>query len=156
MPKTKFQDFIYTVIMAAFMVYAMVCYNIAIHMGGLENWMFLEAFKEFFFMYVIAGLLEFFLIGKLAHKLVFKVIDPTKQPAILVTYAISIVIVSFMCPIMSFIATVFISKPGISQFVATWLQSMVLSFPMALCFQLFYAGPLVRFIFSFIFRKKAQ
>lgn len=31
MPKTKFQDFIYTIIMAALMVYVMVCYNIAIH-----------------------------------------------------------------------------------------------------------------------------
>ena len=153
MPKTKFQDFIYTIIMAALMVYVMVCYNIAIHSGGLHNFVFLEAFKEFFFMYVIAGVLEFFFIGKIAHKLVFKVIDPKKQPSIIVSYAISIVIVSFMCPIMSLIATIFISKPEISQFVVTWLQSMVLSFPMALCFQLFYAGPLVRFIFSLIFKE---
>ena len=107
-------------------------------------------------MYVIAGVLEFFLIGKIAHKLVFKAIIPKEQPSIIVSYAISIVIVSFMCPIMSFIATIFISKPEISQFVVTWLQSMVLSFPMALCFQLFYAGPLVRFIFSLIFREKAK
>lgn len=27
MPQTKFQDFIYTVIMVPVMVYAMVCYN---------------------------------------------------------------------------------------------------------------------------------
>ena len=125
MPKTKFQDFIYTIIMAALMVYVMVCYNIAIHSGGLHNFVFLEAFKEFFFMYVIAGVLEFFLIGKIAHKLVFKAINPKEQPSIIVSYAISIVIVSFMCPIMSFIATIFISKPEISQFVVTWLQSMV-------------------------------
>lgn len=30
MPQTKFQDFIYTVIMVPVMVYAMVCYNIAL------------------------------------------------------------------------------------------------------------------------------
>lgn len=156
MPKTKFQDFVYTVIMAAVMVYVMVCYNIAIHSGGLQNFVFLEAFKEFPFMYVIAGVLEFFLIGKIAHKLVFKAIDVKKVPNIIVSYAISIVIVSFMCPIMSFIATVFISKPDMNQFIVTWLQSMVLSFPMALCLQLFYAGPLVRFIFSLIFKEKAE
>ena len=61
-----------------------------------------------------------------------------------------------MCPIMSFIATVFISKPDMNQFIVTWLQSMVLSFPMALCLQLFYAGPLVRFIFSLVFKEKAE
>lgn len=157
MPKTKFQDFVYTVIMAAVMVYVMVCYNIAIHSGGLQNFVFLEAFKEFPFMYVIAGVLEFFLIGQIAHKLVFKAIDVKKVPNIIVSYAISIVIVSFMCPIMSFIATIFISKPELNQFIVTWLQSMVLSFPMALCLQLFYAGPLVRFIFSFhFFKEKAK
>ena len=156
MPKTKFQDFIYTVIMAAFMVYVMVCYNIAIHNGGLENWIFLVALKEFPFMYIIAGVLEFFLIEKIAHKLVFKVINPKEQPSIIVAYPISIVIVSFMCPIMSFIATVFISRPVFNQFIVTWLQSMVLSFPMPLCLQLFYAGPLVRFIFSLIFKRKTN
>ena len=36
MPKTKFQDFIYTIIMAALMVYVMVCYNIAILLPAPE------------------------------------------------------------------------------------------------------------------------
>lgn len=156
MPKTKFQDFIYTIIMAAVMVYVMICYNIAVHSGGLHNFVFLEAFKEFPFMYLIAVVLEFFLIGKVAHKLVFKAIDVKKVPAIIVAYAISIVIVSFMCPIMSLFATIFVSKPEMTQFVVTWLQSMVISFPMALCLQLFYAGPLVRFIFSLIFKEKVK
>lgn len=156
MPKTRFQDFIYTVIMAALMVYVMICYNISLNTGGLKNFVFLEAFKEFPFMWLVAGVLEFFIIGKVAHKLAFKAIDPKKQPSIIVAYAISIVIVCFMCPIMSFIATIFISKPELNQFVVTWLKSCVLSFPMAMCFQLFYAGPLVRFIFGLIFREKAK
>lgn len=156
MPKNKVQDLVYTIIMAAFMVYVMICYNISVATGGLDNWIFLEAFKEFAFMWIIAILLEFFLVGKIAHTVVFRVIDPKKQPGIIVTYAISIVIVTFMCPIMSFIATVFISKPDVSHFIVTWLQSMVISFPMAMCFQLFYAGPLVRFLFSLIFREKAK
>lgn len=33
MPKTKFQDFIFTIIMVIVMVYAMVCYNIAFDKG---------------------------------------------------------------------------------------------------------------------------
>ena len=154
MPETKFQDFIYTLIMAFLMVYVMVCYNISIHTGGLSNFVFIEAFKELPFMWIVAIILEFFLIGKVAHKLTFKVLDPKKTPSIIISYGISIVIVSFMCPIMSLIATIFINKPSLDIFISSWLQSMVLSFPMAMCFQLFYAGPIVRFIFKLIFKNK--
>ena len=153
MPETKFQDFVYTLIMAFLMVYVMVCYNISIHTGGLSNFVFIEAFKELPFMWIVAIILEFFLIGKVAHKLTFKVLDPKKTPSIIISYGISIVIVSFMCPIMSLIATIFINKPSLDIFISSWLQSMVLSFPMAMCFQLFYAGPIVRFIFN-LFKNK--
>lgn len=154
MPQTKLQDFIYTLIMAFLMVYVMICYNISIHTGGLNNLIFLEAFKELPFMWIVAIILEFFLIGKIAHKLAFKVFDPKKTPNILISYGISIVIVTFMCPIMSLIATIFINKPSLDIFISSWLQSMVLSFPMAMCFQLFYAGPIVRFIFKIIFKNR--
>lgn len=153
MPETKFQDFVYTLIMAFLMVYVMVCYNISIHTGGLSNFVFIEAFKELPFMWIVAIILEFFLIGKIAHNLTFKVLNPKKTPSIIIGYGISIVIVSFMCPIMSLIATIFINKPSLDFFISSWLQSMVLSFPMAMCFQLFYAGPIVRFIFN-LFKNK--
>ena len=104
MPETKFQDFIYTLIMAFVMVYVMVCYNISIYTGGLNNFVFLEAFKELPFMWIVA--------------------------------------------------TIFINKPSLDIFISSWLQSMVLSFPMAMCFQLFYAWPIVRFIFNLIFKNK--
>ena len=153
MPENKLQDFIYTLIMAFVMVYAMICYNIAIHTGGLNNFVFLEAFRELIYMWPIAIILEFFLIGKIAHKLTFKSLDPKKTPSILISYGISIVIVTFMCPIMSLVATILINKPSLDIFISSWLQSMVLSFPMAMCFQLFYAGPIVRFIFK-LFKNK--
>lgn len=156
MPKTKIQDAVYTIIMAAVMVYVMVCYNISLNIGGLKNFVFLEAFKEFPLMWLVAGLLEFFFIGKIAHKLVFKAINPKKQPPIIIAYTISIVIVCFMCPIMSLIATLFISRPELTEIFVTWLKCLVLNFPMAMCFQLFYAGPFVRFIFSLIFKEKAK
>ena len=153
MPETKLQDFIYTLIMAFVMVYVMICYNIAIHTGGLNNFVFLEAFNGLIYMWPIAIILEFFLIGKIAHKLTFKALDPKKTPSIIISYGISIVIVTFMCPIMSLVATILINKPSLDIFISSWLQSMVLSFPMAMCFQLFYAGPIVRFIFNLLKNK---
>ena len=88
MPETKFQDFIYTLIMAFLMVYVMICYNISIHTGGLSNFVFLEAFKELPLIWIVAIILEFFLIGKIAHKLTFKVLVPKKTPSIIISYGI--------------------------------------------------------------------
>ena len=44
MPKTKFQEVIFTIMMVFVMVYAMICYNIALNIGGMSNKVFLSAF----------------------------------------------------------------------------------------------------------------
>ena len=46
MPKNKFQDVIYTAIMATIMVYGMIVYNVALGMGGVKTETFLAAFHE--------------------------------------------------------------------------------------------------------------
>ena len=46
MPKNKFQDAIFTLIMASIMVYGMVVYNIARNMGNLTNMTFFHALAE--------------------------------------------------------------------------------------------------------------
>ena len=61
MPKNKFQDVIFTIIMVFFMVYAMICYNIALNRGGMTNEVFLLAFHELVIMGPVAFLLVFFL-----------------------------------------------------------------------------------------------
>ena len=119
MPKTKFQEVIFTILMVMVMVYAMVVYNIAFDQGGMNNQIFLLAFHEFTSM------------------------------------VISAITVCFMCPIMSFIATVLFQGVN-SDLIANWLQIAVRNFPMALCWQIFYAGPLVRWIFGKIFRQSKE
>ena len=37
MPQTKKQEIVYTVMMVCVMVYGMVCYNIALDVGGMQN-----------------------------------------------------------------------------------------------------------------------
>ena len=37
MPKTKFQEIIFTIMMVFMMVYFMICYNIALNVGGMTN-----------------------------------------------------------------------------------------------------------------------
>ena len=46
MPKNKFQDVIFTIIMVFVMVYVMICYNIALNIGGMKNEVFLKCFPR--------------------------------------------------------------------------------------------------------------
>ena len=65
MPKNKFQEVIFTIIMVFFMVYAMICYNIVLNTGAMTNSVFLSAFRELTFMGPIAFVLDFFLVSKM-------------------------------------------------------------------------------------------
>jgi hypothetical protein len=152
MPKTKFQDFIYTIIMVIIMVYGMICYNVAINTGGMSNQVFIMSLGELPIMGTIAFLLEFFFIGNLSKKIAFKLVNPKEDKPILITLVISAIIVCIMCPVMSFFGSILFNFNGIENIISKWLQTWVINFPMALCFQIFYAGPLVRFIFRKIFK----
>ena len=61
-------------------------------------------------------------------------------------------IVCIMCPVMSLVATVLFKEPSFG----TWVHTFGCNFPMALCWQMFYCGPLSRFIFRAIFRRSEQ
>ena len=37
MPKTKFQNVVFTLMMSFLMVYAMICYNISMNIGGMTK-----------------------------------------------------------------------------------------------------------------------
>ena len=75
MPKNKFQEVIFTIIMVFVMVYAMICYNIVLNTGTMTNETFLLAFHELTFMGPIAFILDFFIIGGLAKKIAFGIVD---------------------------------------------------------------------------------
>ena len=150
MPKTKFQDFIFTIIMVVVMVYAMVCYNIAFDKGAMSGSVFLIAFHELPIMGVVGFLLEF------AQKIVFKHFNPQNTKPFVITVMISSVTVAIMCPLMSLIASLLFNFTGVSDIVPNFLQICVRNFPMALCWQLFYAGPLVRAVFRFLFKKQLK
>ena len=51
MPKTLFQNVIFTLMMSFLMVYVMICYNICLNVGGMSNEVFLMAFGELKIMY---------------------------------------------------------------------------------------------------------
>lgn len=150
MPKNKFQEVIFTIMMVFVMVYALICYNIALNTGGLSNGVFPAAFHELILMGPIAFVLDFFVVAGLAKKLSFRIVNLEKDNPFLLILSISAISVAFMCPLMSFAATLLFKAPG-GQIISVWLQTTVFNFPMAFFWQIFYAGPLVRFIFGKMF-----
>lgn len=155
MPKTKFQEVIFTILMVFVMVYAMICYNIALNVGGMNNTVFLSAFHEFVIMAPVAFILDFFFVGNVAKKTAFRIVNPEKENPFHLVLAISVVSVAWMCPLMSLVATILFKDAG-NQFIAVWLQTIALNFPMAFFWQMLYAGPFVRFVFRQIFREKEK
>ena len=134
MPKNKFQDVIFTIIMVFVMVYTMICYNIALNVGGMNNQVFLNAFHELVIMGPIAFILDFFIVGPIAKKKAFSIIDPRKENPFFLVIAISVVSIIGMCPLMT----------------------TAMNFPMAFFWQLCFAGPLVRKIFALLFPEKEE
>lgn len=151
MPKTKFQNIVFTIIMAVIMVYGMIVYNVALNTGGVTNRTFILALHELYIMAPIAFVLEFFIVEKLATKLAFTFMRPTDRPQF-ITYAISTMIVCIMCPTMSLIATLLFKEPSLG----AWVQTFGMNMPMALIWQLLFCGPLVRLIFRTLFHKQLK
>lgn len=151
MPKTKFQNIVFTIIMAVIMVYGMIVYNVALNTGGVTNQTFILALHELYIMAPIAFVLEFFIVEKLATNLAFTFMRPTDRPQF-ITYAISTMIVCIMCPTMSLIATLLFKAPSLG----AWVQTFGMNMPMALIWQLLFCGPLVRLIFRTLFHKQLK
>ncbi len=155
MPKNKFQEIIFTLLMVVGMVYAMVVYNIALSRGGLTDDTFIMALHELPLMGLIAFIVEFLVVGNIVKMVAFSMIDPREEKGYVIKLVISAITVCLMCPIMSMIATLLYQEPG-QQLFSSWVSTAVFNFPMALLWQIFFCGPAVRLIFSKIFQPKPE
>ena len=154
MPKSLIQEIIFTILMVFVMVYALICYNMSLAIGDLSNAVFVGAFKELLIMGPIAFVLDMLVAGPLAKKFTFRLFNPAETKPIFLILSISVLSIMFMCPLMSLAATI-IFKGGLlqSEVVAIWIKTTILNFPMAFFWQLCFAGPVVRRIFSLLVRQ---
>lgn len=152
MPKTKFQEVTYGLLMTFFMVVAMELYNTGLRMNGLTNEGILNAFQEIYLIYPVCFIMGFFFIDRIAPKIALHFFTPGEDKPVFIMLARASITVSFMCPIMSFWATIIFKHPG-REFIPIWLQTFVCNFPMAFFWQIFFCGPLVRWIFHCIFER---
>lgn len=153
MPQTKFQKFIFSLLMSYLMAYGMELANVARKLGGMSNAVFLPALVEASYMGAIVFLVSNLYGNRLGRAIAFRCVTPGRDAPILVTLMISSCTVMLMCPSMSLIATIlFIGVDG--QFLANWFATVYHNFAMALLWQLFFAGPVVRLLFRTLFRKQ--
>ena len=155
MPKAKFQEVVFTILMVFVMVYAMICYNISLNIRGMTNAVFLMAFHELVIMGPAAFVLDFFFFGSLSKKLAFRVVNPCQDRPIFVILAISSLTVCLMCPSMSLVAALLFSvilggRPFTNLPVA-WLGTVLKNFPMAYFWNRFAAAPFTRWTFGKLF-----
>lgn len=146
MPVTRVQRGAFSVLMSFAMVYGMELYNQALMAGGLNTELLVVPFANVLQLMAVVIVLESLIGGRIAHHLTFKFFDAGKDNPLLVIIFQGIFTCWSMCPMMSCIATVAFKHPPLCDFVATWLQTTACNFPMALLWQLFVAGPVVRFI----------
>lgn len=148
MPQTKKQEIVYTVMMVCVMVYGMVCYNIALDVGGMQHFIFAAALSELPIMGVIGFLLDTFLVGPTAMRIATGWFTPGEDKQVFLVAAISCLSAWMMCPLMSFFATLFFKDSHNANFFAMWVQTTAMNYPTAFLWQLCGAGPLVRFEFG--------
>ncbi len=150
MPETKLQEVVFALLMSFFMVLGMEFYNGSIQMGEWTRAVFPIMFGEMRFMLPLCFATSYFVMDKIAQKLMLRLVTPGQDKPILVVLVRSGITVSLMCPAMSFWATLIFH--GISlDFVNQWFGTVIRNFPMAFFWQIFYCGPLVRFLFGRIF-----
>ena len=146
MPKTKFQEFIFTLITSGCIIF--------IHTGGLQAATFSHALHSFPLEWFIGFLCAFFIASKTSKYFAFRVAKPTDRP-IFIILCIQTFTVCTMVPLMSLLGT--IESSGItSNLIFIWLQTICLNFIIAYPLQILVVGPFCRFVFRHLFVSASQ
>ena len=150
MGKTKFEKFIFTLLMCFFMVLGMTIYNMLLN-EGFSNQFFANLLSDFWFGFIVALLLDVFVVGKIAKPVAFKIVKPnseTKQIKIVLAISCCMVIGMVLC--MSMYGAI-IAAGFNSTALKIYPLCIVRNFIMALPLNLLIVSPLVRFLFGKMF-----
>ncbi|MGN1023576.1 MAG: DUF2798 domain-containing protein [Lachnospiraceae bacterium] len=152
MPKTKFEKFIFTLLMVFCMVYLMTLYSESAQAGGLTLERFPAALRGMWAEYLFVFLLVFFVVSSVAMRLAFSFVTPGKDSPILVTLSIQCMSVCCVVPLVTLFSVLY-HNGAVAGWFVLWITTAAKCFPVALLLQIFFVGPLVRAIFRLLFRK---
>ncbi len=147
MGNTQFQKRLFTVFMCFFMVLGMTIYNMLLHQG-LSAHFFRHLLSEIWLVYLIAFVLDMFIVGPLAKKLVFTVLRPRSKALGIVSISASMVLC--MVSLMSIFGSVMtqgLSPKALHVYPSVWIKNFIVALP----YNLIIVGPLVRTLFVLLF-----
>lgn len=150
MGQTKFQKFIFTLMMCFCMVLGMTIYNMILN-DGFSSDFFNNLLNDFWLGFFVALILDIFIVGKIAKPIALKIVKPNEN-----TKPIKIILAISCCMVVGMV--LFMSMYG--AIIAVGFNSTALkiyplciarNFIMALPLNLLIVSPLVRVSFNKIF-----
>lgn len=85
--KSKKAEILFGIVMSLFMVIGMEIYNLSLHFGHVENWMFIDIWhlNQVPMIACIVFVIENFFAGPIARKNCFKLVDTKKDNPLFIT-----------------------------------------------------------------------
>lgn len=166
MPRTKFQGFIFGLIMSYAMTIGMEVYNVAVKMGvnleagGLSNItgaVFVGAAKEAAFMGVLVLLFSNLWGNRAGADFAAKRCSPEKDNPYFCRIMRQAGTIAVMCPTMSLAATILfnivLGGKSVALLPEIWLGTLMKNFPMAFFWNMFAAAPFTHWFFGVLFER---
>ncbi len=166
MPRTKFQGFIFGLIMSYAMTIGMEVYNVAVKMGvnleagGLSNItgaVFVGAAKEAAFMGVLVLLFSNLWGNRAGAAFAAKRCSPEKDNPYFCRIMRQAGTIAVMCPTMSLAATILLNivlgGKSVALLPEIWLGTLMKNFPMAFFWNMFAAAPFTHWFFGVLFER---
>lgn len=165
MPKTKFQGFVFGLIMSYAMAIGMEVYNIAFKLGfhaapgglsSMTNAVFPAALKEAVYMGLLVMLTSSLWGNRLGAKIAARHTDPERDSPYLQRIWRQAGTVGVMCPTMSLCASILfnivLAGGAWSRLPAIWAGTVMKNFPMAFFWNFYAAAPFTHWLFGVLFR----
>lgn len=146
MGQTKSQKFIFTLMMCFGMVLGMTIYNMLLN-EGFHDQFFNHLLKDFWLGFIVALILDVFIVGKLAKPIALKIVKPnatTKQIKVILAISSCMVVGMVLCMSMyGAIIAVGFNSTALKIYPLCIIRNFVAALPL----NLLIVSPLVRFVF---------
>ncbi|MDR5587363.1 MULTISPECIES: DUF2798 domain-containing protein [Clostridium] len=150
MGQTKLQKFIFTLMMCFGMVLGMTIYNMLLN-EGFHSQFFNNLLKDFWLGFIVALLLDVFIVGKIAKPIALKIVKPnneTKPIKVILTISSCMVIGMVLCMSMYGAITAVGFNSGA---LKIYPLCIIRNFIMALPLNMLIVSPVVRLSFNKVF-----
>lgn len=148
MPITKKESLQFGLMMCFGMVLVMTMYNFYLN-GMIGKMTFYEGMTDFFIAFIIALILDLFLVGPNAKKLALKLTANTKNKlyTVLTISTFMVIGMALFMSVFGLVTTILHSEYNSNFIMGDYLSVFGKNLIMALPLQILVMGPLVRFIF---------